>query len=187
MRALHINMLLNLLQPGRHQIMIPLQVLNLLDIRVIGVAQRLNILQVHIHLQVMQRVLLIVHLRQLLLLHLHPLLHLPRLVHVQLLIVLANIRNHPLQLILVELDLLVEGQRGAQLRHLVEFPLIDLLDKLDVLAERLVVVFDADASEELVVESVQQLDESGPSVVAIGLVALDVLDFGGDRLLQVVV
>jgi len=106
---------------------------------------------------------------------------------VQLLIVLANIRNHPLQLILVELDLLVEGQRGAQLRHLVEFPLIDLLDKLDVLAERLVVVFDADASEELVVESVQQLDKSGPSVVAIGLVALDVLDFGGDRLLQVVV
>ena len=93
----------------------------------------------------------------------------------QLLVVLAYVGDDPLELILVELHLVIEGQRVAQLRHLVLLFLVDLLDELDVFAQRLIIVLDGDAAIEFVVELVEQIHQIRPGLVAVQLVLLDVL------------
>ena len=182
--TLELDAVLDRLELLAHERILLLEVVQLVVIGLERVAQRLDVLQLHLHLELVQRVLL-VHLgRQLLGLELHPLLELARLLHVQLLVVLAYVADDLLELLFVELHLVAEGQRVRQLAHLEQLLLVDLLDELDVLAQRLIVVLDRDASVELVVELVEQLDELRPRVVAIRAILLDLGELVVDRLLH---
>lgn len=62
--------------------------------------------------------------------------------------------------------------------------LVDLLQEFNVLSERLIVVLDGDASEELIVELVQQVDEIRPGLVTVQSVFVQVGELLLERLVQ---
>ena len=62
--------------------------------------------------------------------------------------------------------------------------LMDLLQEFDVLAQRLVAVLDRDASEELVVETIEQVDEVRPGLVSIESVLVQIGELILERLVE---